>query len=127
MIRYYGEQLKGKQASESAEMVTFFNQLKKLYPEAAEAATHIRNEGKRTHAQTQRQKAEGMVTGASDIFIHGSPSFACEMKSISKTSKISDKQIAFLDAVDDLGGFAFVAYGYKAALLAVEEWLIEQR
>tara|TARA_R110000803_G_scaffold120836_4_gene188941 strand:+ start:3382 stop:3765 length:384 start_codon:yes stop_codon:yes gene_type:complete len=127
MIRFYGEQVKGKQASESAEMVTFFNQLKKLYPEVAKAGTHIRNEGKRTHAQTQKQKAEGMVAGASDIFIHGCPSFACEMKSLSKSSKISDKQIAFLDAVDALGAFACVAYGYKAALLAVEDWLIEQR
>ena len=116
MIKYYGEKLKGKQATESSEMITFFNQLKIL-----------RNEGKRTHAQTQRQKAEGMVTGASDIFIHGNPSFACEMKSLSKTSKVSDSQIAFLTAVDSLNGFACVAYGYKAALLAVGDWLIEQR
>ena len=127
MIKYYGEKLKGKQPTESSEMITFFNQLKILHPEVAKAATHIRNEGKRTHAQTQRQKAEGMVTGASDIFIHGNPSFACEMKSLSKTSKVSDSQIAFLTAVDSLNGFACVAYGYKAALLAVGDWLIEQR
>ena len=127
MIRYYGDKLKGKQATESAEMITFFNQLKKNHPDAAKVATHIRNEGRRSHAQTQKQKAEGMVVGASDIFIHGCPSFACEMKSKSKTSKISEQQIEFLTAVDSSGGFACVAYGYEAALVAVKDWQNEQR
>lgn len=121
-MRTYGEPLKGKHPSESAEMITFFNQLKKIHPDVARVATHIRNEGNRTHAQTQKQKAEGMIKGASDIFIHGCPSFACEMKSLNKSSKVSKEQLLFLKAVDEQGGFACIAYGYKAALEAVKEW-----
>ncbi|MCP4802276.1 MAG: hypothetical protein GY891_05375 [Bacteroidetes bacterium] len=126
MIRYYGEIKKGKQPSESAEMITFFNYLKSNHPDIAKVATHIRNEGKRSAAQTQKQKIEGMVKGASDIFIHGCPSFCCELKTHSRASKPSKEQIQYLQSVDDLGGFACVARGYAGAIEALKVWINEQ-
>ena len=52
MIKTYGQQQAGKQPSEAAEMTTFFNQLKKRYPEIHALALHVRNEGKRDHKDT---------------------------------------------------------------------------
>jgi hypothetical protein len=126
MIKYFGQQEKGKQPSESAEMITFFNYIRINLPKIGKVATHIRNEGKRNIAQTQKQKIEGMVKGASDIFIHGCPSFCCEMKSKSKASKTSKEQLEYLEAVDSIGGFACVVYGCSGALEALKEWQLEQ-
>jgi len=127
MIKHYGEPQKGKHPSESAEMTTFFNVLRREYPNYGAIAIHVRNEGKRSHAQTQKQKLEGMVKGASDINIPGNPSFICEMKSLSKTAKISEDQIKYLEACNAVGAFACVAYGYKAAMEAFKEWLDLQK
>ena len=56
MIRYYGEIKKGKQPTESAEMITFFNYLKTNHPDIAKVATHIRNEGKRNASTNTKAK-----------------------------------------------------------------------
>jgi hypothetical protein len=122
MVRIYGEKVKGRQPRENAEMITFFNELRTLYPELARLATHIKNEGKRNIHQANKDKAEGLVKGFADIVIVGSPAFVCEMKSKSKTSKISPEQCEFLIAADKNGAFTCIAYGYKAALEAVKEW-----
>lgn len=125
--KVYGEKQKGKQPPESAEMVTFFNELRARYPEIARLATHIKNEGKRTMAQAQRDKAEGLVTGFPDVVIVGAPAFVCEMKSKSKTSRVSPEQKEILNAMSERGVFACVAYGWEAAMQAVEDWLDAQR
>ena len=122
MIRTYGKQEKGKQPRENAEMITFFNELRSKHPDLAPLATHIKNEGKRTIQQIEKDKAEGLVKGFADIVIIGCPGFVCEMKSKSKTSKTSKEQKEFLDAADKNGAFACIAYGYKAAMQAVEDW-----
>lgn len=123
MYKIYGEKQKGKQPSENAEMITFFNELRSKYPEIAMLATHIRNEGKRTIHQVNKEKAEGMVKGFADIVIIGSPSFVCEMKSKSKSSKISKEQEEFLNKCVENGAFACVAYGYESAIEAVGDWI----
>lgn len=123
MIRYYGEKLPGKQPDESAEMKTFFNIVRRDYPKVGAVAVHIRNEGQRNIRQTQAQKAEGMVKGAADIMIPGSPAFVCEMKSQSKSSRVSPEQIAYLEAAEKLGAFVCVAYGHEAALDALKDWM----
>ena len=129
MIKEYGKKVKGKVPIESAEMITFFNYVRREYPNTyGKTITHVRNEGKRNIQQTQKQKAEGMITGASDIFCPGCPSFTCEMKSTStKGAKVSAEQKIYLDAVDKTGGFACVARGYKGAIEAFEEWINAQR
>lgn len=112
---------------ESAEQITFFNCLRAKYPSIGRIALHIRNEGKRTVQQAIRHKAEGMVAGASDIIIPGSPSFVCELKRADHTcSRWQDGQIEYLEAAKNNGAFVCVAFGYKAALLALEDWINEE-
>jgi len=110
---------RGKCPKELAEQVTFFNEIRKRYPDTwGVIATHIRNEGKKTVAQVMSEKAEGMTTGASDIVIGG---FYCELKRQNHTvCKISDKQLVYLNTVNKLGFYGCIALGYKAALEAFE-------
>jgi len=119
----YGKQEKGKQPSETLEQVTFFNRLRDQYPDTyGLIAIHIRNEGKRTWQAASREKAEGMVTGAADIIIPGNPSLVIEMKSKSKTAKISDDQIAYLEAAKKAGSMVCIAFGADGATMAFNEW-----
>jgi hypothetical protein len=125
-VPIYGDQSwRGKCATETAEQVTFFNRLRRTYPDTlGRLAIHPRNEGKRTHQQTMRQKAEGMTAGTSDIVIPGSPAFVCELKRRDHTqSKIELDQIEYLEAAQSAGCFACVALGCNAAWEAMEAWL----
>ena len=124
-IKVYGYQKyrNKKCPPESAEQITFFNVLRREYPELGAMAIHPRNEGKRSIQQTQRQKAEGMTPGASDIIIPGCPTFVCEMKRQDHTlCKWEPEQIAYLEQCQKNGAFVCVALGYKAALEALEQW-----
>lgn len=122
----YGQPLPGKQPSEDAEMATFFNGLPQKYKAVA---LHIRNEGRRTNRQMTWEKARGgFIKGASDILIPGAPAFVCELKSLSKTARVSKEQIAYLENSAALGAFSCLCYGYEAAMEAFNEWrqLIER-
>lgn len=120
-LKVYGDQdFRGKCPLESAEQITFFNQLS---PELRLIALHPRNEGKRTHHQTAKQKAEGMTVGASDIIIPASPSFVCEMKRKNHMKSTWQKgQLEFLEACQERGSFVCVALGWEAAMAALKEW-----
>ena len=109
---------------ESAEQITFFNALRKRYPDTyGRIALHPRNEGKRTMQQAMRHKAEGMTEGAADIVIPGCPAFICELKRKDHTcSRWQDGQIEFLEACHNTGAFVCVALGHEDALQALEEW-----
>ena len=126
LIKVYGDQKyrNKKCPPESSEQITFFNVLRREYPELGAIAIHPRNEGKRTIQQTQRQKAEGMTPGASDVIIPGNPTFVCEMKRQDHTlCKWEPEQIAYLEQCQKNGAFVCVALGYKAALEALEQWM----
>lgn len=119
----YGKPIKGCKIPEAAHMATFFNILRRDYPEHAKIALHVRNERQRTKYQIDKEKAQGgFVTGASDIIIIGCPSFVCELKSQSLRAKISDEQIDFLIAAQNNGAFVCIALGYEAAINAFLEW-----
>jgi len=120
-IKVYGDKkYRGKCAPESAEQITFFNQLPS---ELRAIAIHPRNEGKRTPGQVMRHKAEGMTTGAADIIIIGSPAFVCELKRMDHTkSVISVEQIAFLNNCQSAGAFVCIALGWQGAIDAVTDW-----
>ena len=119
----YGQQEKGVHPSEAAEMTTFFNQLRKHYPEYYAIALHVRNENDGDYKKTNKSKLEGgFVKGASDIVIIGNPTFVCEMKAINKGSRLSKEQIDFLNSSAENGAFACVAYGWQATMQAFEEW-----
>lgn len=123
--RVFGGQSSGKHPSEQVEMATFFNRLRREYPTTWGAlAIHPRNEGLRSHQQMVKIKAEGgFVKGAVDVIIPGSPAFVMEMKSMSKTSRLSSDQIEYLTAAQDAGCFACVAFGVDAAWEALHTWL----
>lgn len=122
-IMIYGAPIKGCKVPESAHMITFFNTLRREYPEYAKCCLHIRNEGKRTRQQIEKEKAQGFVTGAADIILVGNPSFVCEMKSQSPSAKISKEQIEFLLSAQRLGAFSCVALGHVGAIEGFNEWL----
>jgi hypothetical protein len=121
-IPLYGDPTwRGECATETAEAVTFFNAIRKT--KWGGIAIHIKNEGKRKHGQAAWDRAQGMVKGASDIIIPGSPTFVCELKRKDHTrSKISDEQVAYLDDAMKMGAFACVALGWEAAWEAVRVW-----
>lgn len=121
--RIYGKQEAGKHPSEAAEMATFFNQLRKHYPQYAAIALHIRNENDGDYSKTDKSKLQGgFIKGASDIVICGNPTFVCEMKAINKGSRLSKEQIDFLNSSADNGAFACVTYGWQATMQAFEDW-----
>lgn len=118
--KIYGSPLPGDRPSEAMEMATFFTQL----PDNLKSiAIHVRNEGRMSHAQLAKIKsAGGYIKGASDIIIPGSPTFVCELKSLSKKSRVSKEQKIYLDNAAQNGAFAVLAYGWEAAMEAVKEW-----
>lgn len=126
MLRVYGQQQKGDQAKEGAEMSTFFNQLRKKYPEIHALALHIRNENDGDYRRTDKAKLQGgFIKGAPDIVIMGAPTFLCEMKSKSKKASVAKEQTEFLERADKKGCFCCVAYGWEAAMQAVVDWIKE--
>lgn len=112
---------RGKCPVESLEQITFFNKIRREYPDTwGKIATHVRNEGKKSAQQVRREKAEGMTTGASDIIVGG---FYCELKRQNHTlCKVSEAQIEYLEAINNLGYFGCIALGYEAAFEAFEEY-----
>lgn len=124
-LTVYGDQkFRGKCPTETAEQVTFFNKLRREYPHLAACAVHIRNEGKRNANQVAKEKAEGMLKGAADIFIAGCPAFICELKKQDHTKcHWEGGQQEFLEAAQLNGAFTCVALGYDAAFEALEDWI----
>lgn len=127
-IKIYGDQtFRGKCPLEVSEQKTFFNELRKRYPDYEAIATHIRNEGKRTKYQAMDHTAEGMKKGACDIVIPAGRTFLCELKRRDLSqSKIRKEQIAYMEQAQKLGAFVCIALGYEQALLAFEDYLNEQ-
>lgn len=128
-ILIFGDtKFRGQCPSEALEQVTFFARLRAQYPDYGKIAYHPRNEGKRFAAQVQRDKAEGMATGAADIIVPAGRSFVCELKRRDHTkSAIGDEQIAYLETVAKLGGFACIALGCDAARNAFSNYLAHKR
>jgi len=126
-LKVYGDQsFRGDCPKESAEQVTFFNMIRKT--PWGDVAMHPRNEGKFTHAQVSKMKAEGMLSGASDIIIIGSPVFCCELKRRDHTKcSWQPGQLDFLEQSQKAGAFACVALGWEAAWEAFEEWKTLQK
>ena len=125
----YGDtSFRGDCPKESVEQVTFFNKLRREYPDTWGAlALHPRNEQQLRGGQHRaliRHKAEGMTPGASDVIIPARAAFVCEIKRQDHTkSKWQPGQVAYLTAAQDAGAFACVALGWEGAWAAFEDWL----
>ena len=119
---------RGKCPAEQMEQMTFFNRLRKAYPETWGAlALHPRNEGQLRMGQfssVQKVRAEGMTKGAADIIIPGAPTFVCELKRRDHTkSRWEDGQEAYLAAAAGAGCWTCVALGADAAWEAFALWM----
>ena len=113
---------------ETVEQITLFAELRKNYPEIGAIAIHVRNEGKRTWEQAAMHKAEGMISGACDIIIPGSPSLVMELKRRDHTvSKWQPGQLDYLEASRAAGSYVCVALGWQAALNAILTWWTGQQ
>jgi hypothetical protein len=127
-VRVFGDAgFRGPCPKEELEQVTFFNRLRREYPDSyGRIALHPRNEQQLRgghHQQMIRQKAEGMTPGASDVIIPGAPAFVCEIKRQDHTlSRWQEGQLEYLVAAAQLGAFACVALGHEAAWQAFNEW-----
>lgn len=125
-IKVYGDtEYRGACPKEALEQVTFFNRLRREYPDTLGIiAFHVRNEGKRTHLQAATEKAEGMTAGAPDILIPGAPAFVCELKRRDHTqSELRAAQLTYLRAAQASGCFVCVALGVDAAWEALHAYL----
>lgn len=122
-MKTYGTPTSDPCPSEKVEMASFFNRLRREYPQYGAIALHIRNEGKRTAMQHSSMVGEGgFVKGAADVVIPGAPTFVMEMKSRAKTAKVSKEQTRYLEACAEAGAFACVALGAVGAWEAFEAW-----
>lgn len=128
-LSVYGDpDFRGKCPLEEAEQITFFNKLRREYPESyGLLALHPKNESKRKGAQFRqldRDKSLGMSIGASDIILPGNPAFVVEMKRKDHTQcRWQPKQLEYLEAAHSAGCFVGVALGWEAAWEAFNEWL----
>lgn len=115
---------RGKCPVESLEQMTFFSWMRRQHPSWGALAIHPRNEGQRTMQKVQREKAEGMTPGASDVIIPARMAFVCEIKRKDHTqSSWQDGQREYLRAAQAAGAFACVALGWEGAKGAFEAWL----
>lgn len=124
-LKVYGDlTYRGDCPSETMEQVTFFNTLRKLYPDLGLIALHPRNEGKKTMHQAMRERAEGLASGAPDVVIPGCPSLLIELKRRDHTKSQWQKgQEEYLCTAMKNGATVCVALGWAAAMEAVEHWL----
>lgn len=125
-IRVYGDiNFRDKKCpKEGAEQATFFNELREKFPDSyGLTAHHVKNEGKRTMAQIQKEQAQGMTGGAADVNIPGGPSFICELKRTDHTeSTMQPKQGPYLIQAQKSGAFVCIALGWEAAWEAFNDW-----
>lgn len=115
---------RGPCAVEDAELITFRNQLEQKYPQYAAVMLHPKNEGKRLKFQADAERAKGALnTGASDIIIPGYPALVIELKRCDHMqSKITLEQLDYLEDVQKIDCWAFVALGWAAAMEVVDRW-----
>lgn len=118
----YGDvSYRGDCPKEDVELSTFFNQLRKTYPDIAKRAWHTENEGVKNH---DKSRMKGQLVGVSDIVIM--PGFCCEMKRLDHTKSTWQKgQVDFLKACQEAGTYVCVALGWEAAMEAVRKCTME--
>lgn len=112
---------RGDCPQELAEQVQLFAWLRSQ-PELAKRALHPRNEGRRTKLQAFRERSEGMLTGAPDVVIVGSPCVVIELKRRDHTkSTWQPRQVEVLRAMHAAGAIVVIALGAAAAA----QWLLD--
>ena len=89
------------------------------------AIYHIPNEGKRSKAAGAEMKRQGMKSGVSDICLpcasSGYSNLYVELKV--GTTKVSDAQREFVNAINEFGGKAVIVYGSDNAIQVIEAYI----
>lgn len=109
---------------EQMEQITLVNRVRSKWPDTlGKVLVHVRNEGKRTRGQAHYHKAEGMTSGACDVFIPGCPALLIELKRRDHTkSRWQPDQLEYMEAAQVMGAFVCVALGADAAMRAIADW-----
>jgi hypothetical protein len=82
---------------------------------------HVPNGGRRDHITASILQGLGTLAGAPDlILLHQGRAYALELKT--EDGKPTPAQVAFIDAFNEAGGTAAVAYGLDQALTILEGW-----
>ena len=128
VLCYWDETLnasKTKSPLEHIEQINLVAHCRKLWPKEFNLMLHVPNESNVPVQYRNKLSKCGLLPGASDWLIlypsNGKPYMALELKrSRKRDSSISQDQVDFLLNAEHVGAFACVAYGYKAALHAIE-------
>lgn len=124
MIRTYDPNHRGECRSERCEQIDSMGWLEKHHPERWPLIWHTPGETRASPQHMQMRAKEGVKAGVSDIVDFGLVRGAFELKRCDRTKcKVSAEQRAFLQAVDDSGGFAAICYGFESFKLAYADFL----
>lgn len=95
---------------------------------ALKSMYHAANEGRRSRSAGADLKRQGMKPGVSDICLPyaagGYNNLYIELKV--GNNKASDAQLAFIDAINEIGGKALVVYGADNAIEVIAAYLEER-
>lgn len=120
--------IKVKSPLEHIEQINLVAHCKQLWPNEFNVMLHVPNESNVPVQYRAKLSRCGLLKGASDWLIlwpsNGRPYMLVELKrSRKKDSAVSNEQVNFLLSAQLVGAEVCVAYGYKAALHAIEKYL----
>jgi hypothetical protein len=121
-------QPKARSRKEDMEAIDFYQFAIRKYPEVKGLLRHIANERKASVHEHNLLVQQGMEKGTSDYLMlipnDDHPYFAMELKRArKKDSSVQKEQNEFLLDAESVGAFACIAYGYKAALHALDVYM----
>lgn len=129
ILCYWDTEVQGKKCRlEEYEQIDLVSHFKHKWPNPAKMSFHPINESKSAPQYRAKLNKCGILKGASDWIVlfpsNGHPFMVIELKRANKkdAAAVSKEQKEFLVNSKKLGAFACVAYGYKAALVAIEDY-----
>ena len=123
VIKPVNEEVWGKEDQHQQAYTDWARYNRNIYPEL-DLYHHIPNGGRRDKKTAARLKAQGVKAGVPDIFIPAAKDGYCGLYIELKVdgNYADEEQNNFLNAVTAQGYFACIAYGWKAAAHATEQY-----
>lgn len=130
VLCYWDEYLnasKIKSTFEHVEQINLVAHCRQIYPEQFKLMLHVPNESDVPVQYRAKLNKCGILKGASDWLILVPANLRSYMvlelkRSRKRDSSISKDQVKFLLDAQSVGAFSCVAYGYKAALQAIDDY-----
>lgn len=122
---YGNPEYRGKCPRETAEHVTCINWVKAQYPQTyGKLIFHPKLDGKKSYAQINKEKMEGVISGVPDIVVPGCPTGLFEIKRKDPTkSKWQKGQQPYLLTAQEQGAWVCVCLGHESFMEAFREWV----